>query len=537
VEFTRRRFGAGTQQVLGAITAVVFIAAAGNQLKAIATVVHSILGIPLVEAAIAIGVIVIAYTIIGGLWAVMVTDVVQFVVLLAVTLLIAPLVLALVPGGLSGVLATVDLSIPPPDGAPSHDLHFLVAGLISFTLGVGSGQGPRFYCVPDERSARKVGRLAAILFLTTPVLFSLPSLAARAAWGGPDVLGDQVPGKDPHERVFIEMAMRTLPAGLVGVFLAAMFAATMSALDSVYNMVASILSRDVYMHFRAETSDRKLIRIGRAMTLLCGAVTIGLCIFYIHGSADLFTVMVNIFYASAPVMAVPVLLGLFFRRAPRAAGMACILWGITTGLITKFSLGWSTGPQIYLTQSMAAGIFLVSPWLGSMWRRRETRSAVVILAVVFAALLAGVLLLGTPEDFGLVLPLGEKEIPVGLSAHGLIALFCGFVLVSIVLFSRRFAAEEERSEVDEFYDRLDTPVDVAAEVTGSSEAALSVFRLVGVVTGGIAALVAVLMGIELLTDPSVREAWWKYVALIAILAALAALFVLSGRRRDRAEAA
>ena len=48
--------------------------------------------------------------------------------------------------------------------------------------------------------------------------------------------------------------------------------------------------------------------------------------------------------------------------------------------------------------------------------------------------------------------------------------------------------------------------DVAEEVTGSSEAALSVFRLVGLVTGLIAALVAVLMGVEMLTDASVRPA-------------------------------
>jgi hypothetical protein len=306
-------------------------------------------------------------------------------------------------------------------------------------------------------------------------------------------------------------------------------------------MVASILSRDVYCHFRPETSDRKLIRVGRAMTLLCGAVTIGLCIFYIHGSADLFTVMVNIFYVSAPVMAVPVLMGLFFRRAPRAAGMASIVWGVATGLVTKLGLGWAIGPQIYLTQSISVGIFVVSPWLGSMWRSRETRTAVVILAVVFASLLAGVLLLGTPEDFPVVLRFGAIEIPAGISAHLLIALFSGFVLVSIVHFARRFAAPEDRTDVDEFYAKLDTPVDVSAEVTGSSEAALSVFRLVGLVTGLIAALVAVLMGIEMLTDPSVRDAWWKYVALIVILAVLAALFVasgrrVSGRRRVRTEA-
>ncbi len=236
------------------------------------------------------------------------------------------------------MFGAMEFSIPPPDGAPSHDLHFLIAGLISFTLGVASGQAPRFYCVPDERSARKVGRLAALLFLTTPVLFSIPSLVARAAWGGPDVLGAHIPGADPHERVFIHVAMEVLPPGLLGIFLAAMFAATMSALDTVYNQVASVLSRDMYMHFKPETTDRALIKVGRVMTLICGAVTIGLCILYIHGTSDLFTVMTDIFFLSAPVMAVPVLMGLLFRAAPRSAGMASIVWGIAAGLVTKLLL-------------------------------------------------------------------------------------------------------------------------------------------------------------------------------------------------------
>jgi solute:Na+ symporter, SSS family len=530
VEFTRRRFGVGTQQVLGIITAVVFIAAAGNQLRAIATVVESILGIDIEIAAIAIGIIVILYTIIGGLWAVVVTDVVQFVVLLGASLLVAPLAFLLVEGGLPEILSNMEFSIPPTDGLPSHNLHFLIAGLISFTLGVASGQGPRFYCVPDEKSARKVGVLAAVLFLTTPVLFSVPSLVARTIWGGPDVLGDHIPGQDPHEKVFIQIAMEVLPAGLLGVFLAAMFAATMSALDTVYNMVASVLSRDMYMAFRPKTTDRQLITVGRAMTVLCGVVTILLCLYYIArandpnrvpGENDLFAVMVNIFYLSAPVMAVPVLMGFLFRKAPRAAGMACIIWGIATGFVTKVCLNWDTGPQIYLTQSISIGLFLVSPWLGSMWRKRETRGTLVILSLIFASLVLGVMLLGSPKS---------QPVGAGLSSHQIVALYVAFLFVTSVLFARWFSLSEDRTEVDRFYQDLDTPVDVATEVTGSAEAALSVFRLVGIVTFCIAGGVLVLMGVEMLLGSSESGQWWKYVALATILVVLAVLFYVPGRK-------
>ena len=534
VEFTKQRFGVGTQQILGVITAVVFIAAAGNQLKAIATVVNSILGVPIVEAAVAVGIIVILYTLIGGLWAVVVTDVLQFVVLVGVTLLIAPLAYLMVSGGLPEIFGAMELSIPPTDGLPSHNLHFLIAGLISFTLGVASGQGPRFYCVPDEKSARKVGILAAVLFLTTPVLFSLPSLVARTVWGGPDLLAEIIPGKDPHEQVFLHVAMHVLPPGLVGVFLAAMFAATMSALDTVYNMVASVLSRDVYMRFKPQTTDAGLIRVGRVMTTVCGVVTVLLCLFYIEGKSDLFTVMVNIFYISAPVMAVPVLMGIFYRPAPRSAGPACIAWGIATGLVTQVGLGWSYGPQIYLTQALSIGIFLASPWLGSLWRSRDTRLSVLILGIVFGALVTGVMLLGTPNDFPVRIAYGDGGVDLGFGAHALIGAFVAFLLGSLVVFVPRFAAPEDRTSVDEFYKNLDTPVDVATEASGSAEAAISVFRLVGVLTFLIAGLVAVLGVLEQFLEPERSAEWWKYAALIGILAILGGLFLLAVRRTAHA---
>ena len=325
-----------------------------------------------------------------------------------------------------------------------------------------------------------------------------------------------------------------LPPGLVGVFLAAMFAATMSALDTVYNMVASVLSRDVYMRFKPQTTDAGLIRVGRVMTMVCGVVTVLLCLFYIEGKSDLFTVMVNIFYISAPVMAVPVLMGMFYRPAPRSAGPACIAWGIATGLVTQVGLGWSYGPQIYLTQALSIGIFLVSPWLGSLWRNRDTRLTVLILGFVFGALVTGVMLLGTPNDFPVRIAYGDGGVDLGFGAHALIGGFVAFLLGSLVFFVPRFAAPEDRTGVDEFYKNLDTPVDVATEVTGSAEAAISVFRLVGVLTFLIAGLVAVLGVLEQLLAPERRSEWWKYAALFGILTALGGLFLLAVRRTSHA---
>ncbi|HUH12988.1 MAG TPA: hypothetical protein VMK65_07745, partial [Longimicrobiales bacterium] len=77
VEYTRLRFGVGTQQLLSLVYSIVFIASSGAQLLAIATVVQGVLGVPIPAGIGVIGVVVLLYTLLGGLWAVAVTDVVQ----------------------------------------------------------------------------------------------------------------------------------------------------------------------------------------------------------------------------------------------------------------------------------------------------------------------------------------------------------------------------------------------------------------------------------------------------------------------------
>ncbi len=155
----------------------------------------------------------------------------------------------------------------------------------------------------------------------------------------------------------------------------------------------------------------------------------------------------------------------------------------------------------------------------------------LILGFVFGALVAGVMLLGTPGDFPVLFEYrthsGEMDtyqtidtvfIDTGLTSHSLIGLYVAFLLGSLMYFIPKFAAPEDRTGVDEFYKDLDTPVDVATEVTGSAEAAISVFKLVGVLTFVVAGLVALLGVFEQAFVPDRRSEWWKYAALIGILA-------------------
>ncbi|MAG56519.1 MAG: hypothetical protein CMJ83_09535 [Planctomycetes bacterium] len=521
VEFTRRRFSIATQQLLSVITSFVYLAAAGNQLRAIATVVTTSLDVPIEGAAIVVGCVVVLYTLLGGLWAVTVTDVVQLVVLLGIVVLLVPLCLAQVPGGLPEVLGGLRFDVPPADD-PGQDVHFLIAALISASLGVAANAGPSFYSVPDERSARRAGMLAAALFLTTPVLFSIPPLVARTIWGGPEALATVIDGDDPHERVYVAMAQEVLPVGLVGVFLAAMFAATMSALDSVYNRVAAVFSRDLWMHFRPDTDDRALIRVGRRMTLLCGVITIALCLVYINWEGDLFQVMTTIFFMALPVTAVPVVLGLFMRDAPRGAAMMSIVWGLATAAMTH-TLDWPVGPHIYLTESVCIGSFLLAPWLKRRWREPSGPMVTTILGTLLAALAFGAAASLAPAAEGV-----EQAWAFRLA-------WAVFLALTLPVFASRFAKEAPSEEVARFHEDLDRPV-TPDEVTAAPGAVAELYRLVGVIVALIGVLVLVLMVADLIDPPKEGFAPVPYVALACILAVFAVGFLLAGRRRDTADA-
>ncbi len=532
VEFTRTRFGIGTQQLLTIIFSIIFLASAGGQLLAISKVVNGLLTVPIFEAIIVIGIIVIIYTFLGGLWAVMVTDVLQFVILISVTLLVVPLAVLLLDGGLSEMFSNMSFTIPPKYGAPFQNFHFLMAALLSGTMGIASGQGPRFYCVPEEKSARKVGMLAAILFLTTPVLFSIPSLVARSYWGTPDMLGSVIAGENPHELVFIQIVKEVLPPGLIGVFLAAMFAATMSALDSYYNQVASMLSRDVYMTFKPKTSDKALLGIGKIMTFICGTIVVGLALFYMKGGSDLFTILTTIFYLAAPATAVPIVLGFFYRRAPKFAGIASIVWGIVIGFVTNLALKWHIGPQTYISLGLCMSIFIASPLLGDLWRKKDGKISVIIISFLFSAFVSGMLLLGSPENFLITIKLGKLEWYTGVSSNLLIFIIAIFLWVSSVYFSKKFGEEDtKKEELADFFKKLDTPVDVKAEVTGKSKAAVEVFRLVGILTYVITALVFIFMLIEQwIVVPKAGAEPVKYIILILILGVMGSFFYFSARK-------
>ncbi len=114
----------------------------------------------------------------------------------------------------------------------------------------------RYYCVPSEKDAKKVGWLVVALNVITPPLMFLPAMLARFF----------LPELGDFNQAYPSLCVALLPVGMLGLVVAAMFSATMSMLSTDYNVCASVLTNDVYRRLiHPKASERRLVFVGRIM--------------------------------------------------------------------------------------------------------------------------------------------------------------------------------------------------------------------------------------------------------------------------------
>lgn len=509
VEYTRMRFTVLTQQATGWALALNFTLTAGVQLAATCKLLLPILGIDLIPLIIVTGAVILVYTYMGGIWAVSLTDMAQFAILLSITVLIVPLTLNLV-GGLGHLVDSIPaISWSHEYNGSHYDIHWLLSFWIILTVGTAQGAAQRFYSVKDERSARKVGYLCAGLFITAPVFFAIPPLAAKIVW--PDLSLEPFFAQfkniqQPQDLVYAAMCLRLLPNGLIGMFAAAMLSATMSTLSGVFNMISAIFTRDVYKSFiRPGATDRQMLRVGRSVSAIVGAVVMGEALYFVSAPFGIFNYMQQFFSLFNIPLSLPLACGLLFRKVSRWGAVAAMTLGLAVSAYSKFLLGWSIGPQVYVTLAVTFLVFISSEYAAGWYERRRGALVVAIGA-------ASLLLEFAFEGVRVTLP-------------GVIApLVLGAVYLS---FARVFATDlhADRSAVREFLQRLSTPVDVTAEIVARGVREISAASVVGtlmlIIAGGVLAL---------LVSESARAEWSLFVVLSAIIGVIGATMLLLGRR-------
>ncbi len=211
-------------------------------------------------ACIIVGSIVVCYTMSGGLWAVLLTDTLQFFVLMLAVIMVVPLSIDKVGGFDSFIAASPEGFLSPTAG--KFTWLFLLGWTLTnmFQLGGEWHFIQRYFCVPSIKDAKKSCYLFAALYFVTPFLWMFPPMLYRVI----------DPNVNP-EQAYILMCEQVLPAGMIGMMIAAMFSATASMVSSMLNVNASVLTNDVYKKiFRPNATNRQLVVAGRIITVFMG---------------------------------------------------------------------------------------------------------------------------------------------------------------------------------------------------------------------------------------------------------------------------
>jgi len=330
VEFLEARYSKHIRQVLAWAGLPLRIIDDGLKIYATGVFVSVGMGYDLKTSIVSSGIVMLLYTFMGGLWAVIVTDYVQFIVLTIGVVALLPLVMSrletvgtLGQGAQSGFMSAV---------ADPFSLLYVVAFYLLVLLSYNGNWAfaQKFYCVRDERAAWKAGALAVALKVIGPPLFIVPALAARTLM--PELL--QPPNSPQY--TYAALAVAYLPAGLMGLMIAAMFSATMSTLSGDYNAMAGVLTGDVYHRMvNPQASERRLVRVGRFATALVGGLTILIGLALVETARKgLFEVMVTVFGLFVGPMLLPMLAGLLNRRVTWRGAAA----GITAGFVSGTTL-------------------------------------------------------------------------------------------------------------------------------------------------------------------------------------------------------
>lgn len=322
-QFLEERFSPSVRQVFVWSGIPLKIIDEGLKIIAIGIFVSAGLHISAPQAMIAIGITILIYSVAGGLWAVVVTDFVQFILVTGGVLLMLPLACH-AAGGWSHFRHTVPQAFFRPVHAPymwTYVVAFLVLSCLSMSGNWSLIQ--KFYSARSDREAAQMGWLAAVLFFLLPPIWILTGMLARAF----------VPahGFDP-QTIYALLGARLLPPGMLGLVVAALFAATMSVLSSGYNVMSAVLTLDVYQRWiRPRAGQKELVRAGRVLTAILGAIVLLLALLVSYYHWSIFDTMVDAFGFLLPPTVLPLLAGLISHRLSSAGALAGFVAGFAVG--------------------------------------------------------------------------------------------------------------------------------------------------------------------------------------------------------------
>lgn len=373
-----QRFGPRVKRVAASLFLVTRSIADGIRLFLTALVLVAMTGLGDPVSILLIGVVTIIYTYLGGMAAVIWTDVIQLVVYLAGAVVAALVLLGKIPGGWGEVVAVAgaagkfnvfDFTL---DLGRSYTFWSGVIGgafLTTATHGTDQLMVQRYLCARNARQAAVALLSSWVVVLFQFILFLLIGAMLYVFYQKAGPLPAEVAAKT--DRVFPHFIVTQLPPGVIGLVVAAIFAAAMSTLSSSLNSLAATAVTDFYKPlFAPDRTDAHYLRASRVLTAAWGGVQIAVAMLAIAMQGrGVDAVLAVASFTNGPVLGL-FLLGALTRRVGPAGALAGVITGVLvmTFVWAKLHVSW----QWYVL--IGSAVTFASGWLASRLAGRGTKS-------------------------------------------------------------------------------------------------------------------------------------------------------------------
>lgn len=372
-EVLSRRFGGSVRQVAAILFLVMRTLADGLRLYLTAIVVNKVTGLDLSSSVLAVGLTTIVYTLFGGIKSVVWTDCLQFVTYIVGALIAGAIIVGDLPGGWHEYanfahdhhkLRWIETSFDPTQP------YTLWAGIIGgaflalATHGADQLMVQRYLCARNEREASRALAASGVVVFAQFGLFLLIGIGLAAYY-------DRFPPAAPfqsNDQVFVAFIVDHLPAGIVGLTLAAIFAAAMSTLSSSLNSSATSFLNDLYLPLsRKALSPERQLWLGRGLSALFGAAQIAVGIAGQQLSKSVVESVLSIAGFTTGVILGLFFLGILSARATRRGALVGLVTGLSVisavAFGTKLAWPWYSivGSTATLLAGLAASRFLPDP--------------------------------------------------------------------------------------------------------------------------------------------------------------------------------
>src|SRR5699024_10333487 len=339
-EFFHKRYGEANGFVTTIILILPMIGLAAAQIIASSTILTVMTGWDFTVSTIVVTVVVVAYSTLGGMFALAYTDIVQIVIIVLGMILVIPFALSN-----GGGWEYVTSSVPAEkwslfDGMGIGTMIGLTVMYIgSFTVGQEVVQ--RYYSAKDAKSARRASYITSALY----IFFAfVPAIIGILLFGMVQngAIDSAILSQYEGEYALPVMAMEVLPSAVIGILFAALISATMSSASSDLMAASTLFSNDIYKKYMKKTADTKeVLRITKITIIIVGTLEM---IIAISDFGSIIDLLMFSFSVRAGGAFLPFLFGHFWKKASSSASMMSLIFGSLTiaavenGIIPFFDL-------------------------------------------------------------------------------------------------------------------------------------------------------------------------------------------------------